>query len=232
MMSVDVVVIGAGGFGRELLDVIEAHNRAENDDQFNVIGVLDDAPSEENLDRLRRRGYKHLGGIETYFEMPSTVNYFVGVGAPEVKARIVEACDARDRKASKVVHPSASVGSATTLSAGTVVCGGVQVSTNVRLGRHVHLNPGCIIGHDSILGDFISVNPGAIVSGEVEVDSKTLIGAGALVLQGIIVGEGSIVGASACVTREVEPHSTVVGVPAKEIRHSVIDTTATSSQEN
>lgn len=214
-MAIDAVMIGAGGFGREALDVIEAHNRAGVGEAFNLLGVADDAPSEMNLERLQRRGYRHLGGIDAYFELPQSVVYFVGVGSPAVRARIVERCDEQDRVAGTVVHPSAAVGSDTIVEAGSIICGGVQVSTNVRLGKHVHLNPGCIIGHDAVLDDFVSVNPGAIVSGDVTVSARTLIGAGAVVLQGLIVGAGATVGASACVTSDVRPACTMAGVPAR-----------------
>lgn len=219
-MAIDVVVIGAGGFGRETIDVIEAHNRASKGEPFNVLGVIDDSPSDLNLERLYRRGYQHLGGIDAYFEMPVSVNYFIGIGNPAAKAQMAEMCNAQGRIASSVAHPSASIGSETTFELGAVICGGVQISTNVQLGRHVHLNPGCIIGHDTRLEDFVSVNPGAIVSGDVHLSGQTLIGAGAVVLQGRHVGEGAIVGASACVTRDISPSMTVVGVPARNVNQS------------
>lgn len=214
-MAIDAVVIGAGGFGRETLDVIEAHNRANSSEAFNVLGVVDDAPSAVNLERLQRRGYAHLGGLNAYFELPERVVYFVGVGSPEVRQRIVDRCSEMSRVAGTVIHPTATVGSDTLIGAGVVVCGGVQISTNVRLDRHVHLNPGCIIGHDATLADFVSINPGAVISGDVTVSARTLIGAGAVVLQGLTIGEGATVGASACVTRSVRATETVIGVPAR-----------------
>lgn len=214
-MAIDVVIIGAGGFGREALDVIEAHNRAGAGEPFNVLGVIDDCPSRLNLERLNRRGYKVIGDVDSYLGFPSGVQYLVGVGAPQVRARIAERCDASGKVAATVVHPSASVGSDRSFGRGTIVCGSVQVSTNVKVGRHVHLNPGSIVGHDTSIGDSTSLNPGAIVSGDVTVGDRVLIGAGAVVLQQLRVGADSIVGASACVTHDVAPGVVVKGVPAR-----------------
>ena len=113
----------------------------------------------------------------------------------------------------RLVHPSASVGTMTVWADGVVVCGGPQVSTNVRLGRHVHVNPNATIGHDSILESFVSINPAATISGDVHVRSRTLIGAGAIVLQGLSIGADTTVGAGAVVTRNVPDGVVVKGVP-------------------
>ncbi|GLU65683.1 acetyltransferase [Paenarthrobacter ureafaciens] len=212
-----MVVVGAGGFGREVLDVVEAWNIAHPDERFNVLGVVDDSPSELNLRRLERRGYKHLGGTDSFTAPVDGINYLIGVGNPDIRARIAECCDARGWTPATAVHPSASIGSGSRIGAGTIICGGVQVSTNVRLGRHVNLNPGSVVGHDAALEDFVSVNPGGIVSGDVLVQERVLVGAGAVVLQGRTVGASALVGASACVTKDIEPKLTVVGVPSRPL---------------
>lgn len=214
-MSTEVVVVGAGGFGREVLDAIEAHNAASARDAVHVLGVADDAPSAVNLERLSARGYVLLGAIDEVLSDRSPVGYILGIGDPGAKRTIASKLEGTGWYPVGVVHPAAIVSPTARIGAGSIVCGGVQLSTNTTLGRHVHLNPNATVGHDANLGDFVSLNPGAIVSGEVQVGEGVLVGAGAVVLQGISVGENAIVGASACVTRNVASSTTVVGVPAK-----------------
>lgn len=209
-----VVVVGASGFGRECLDVLEAMQSAGA--HIAVLGVVDDAPSEANLKRLAERGVAHLGGIDHWLATRAERARFVlGVGSPAVRRRLVERLERAGLSAFSAVHPSAIIGSRTDLGAGVVVCGGAVISTNVRLGRHVHVNPNATIGHDAVLDDYVSVNPAATVSGEVHVGERSLIGAGAVVLQGLRIGPDALVGAAACVTRPVPRGVTVKGVPAR-----------------
>lgn len=213
-MARDLIVVGAGGFGRETLDVVEAVNAASDVPLWNALGVVDDGPAEVHLSRLHARGYQHLGGLEKIDAYPASA-VVIAIGAPVVRARIAAALDAAAVDYATLVHPRAVVGSQVRLAPGVVVCSGAQISTNVEIGAHGHVNPGAIIGHDTILSEVVSVNPGAVISGEVQVGAFTLIGAGATVLQGVCIGEEVRVGASACVTKDIAAGMTVKGVPAR-----------------
>ncbi len=212
-MTKEVIVIGAGGFGREALDVIEAHNAARPDDALVVIGVADDGPSDLNLERLRQRGVRYLGSIEQAWQ-GQIAHSVVAVGSPKARQAIVIRLTEMGVVPLSVCHPSAIIGSQASLGEGHVICAGVVVSTNVRLGKYVHLNPGAVIGHDTEIGNYVSVNPNATVSGECDLGVGALVGAGAVILQGLSLGHGITVGASACVTKNFPENVTVVGVPA------------------
>lgn len=220
-MSTRVVVIGASGFGRETLDTIVAVNAASPAAPLEVVGVVDDAPSPENLARLERRGVPWLGGLGEWLAAlgeeaeASWPSYVVGIGSPVVRSRVVAALSERGLRAASVVHPRAIIGTNVRLGEGAVICAGAILSTEVVLGRHCHINPGAVIGHDTELGDFVSVNPNATVSGDCVIREQTLIGAGAVVLQGLAVGARVTVGAASCVTRKVPDGVVVKGVPGR-----------------
>jgi sugar O-acyltransferase (sialic acid O-acetyltransferase NeuD family) len=216
LLMEDLVVIGAGGFGRETLDVVDAINSSASKPAYSVIGVVDPLPGPENLTRLRDRGVAYLGSDDEWLASGKPARYVVAIGDPGVRRAIdVRYQAAGQVRACPLIHPSAGIGSSAMLGDGSVICAGVQVSTNVSIGRHVHLNPNSTIGHDSVLDDFVSVNPGAIISGGVRLEMGSFVGAGAVVLEMLTVGSQGRVGASACVVRDVSPGLTVKGVPAR-----------------
>ena len=180
-----------------------------------MLGVVDDSPSDLNLERLNARGYRHLGTTAEVLVSSRTARYTLGIGTPATRRIVAEKLEAGGWQPVTLIHPSASVGSNTGVGEGSIICGGVQVSTNSRLGRHVHLNPNATIGHDAELADYVSINPGAIVSGEVRISTNVLVGSGAVILQGLSVAANCTIGASACVTHDVPPASVVRGIPGR-----------------
>ena len=89
-----LVVIGASGFGRETLDVVEAHNAVRPEEAFDILGVLDDAPSEMNLRRLSARRINHLGAINGWLSDAEPHWYLIGIGDPKTRSRLADLFDA------------------------------------------------------------------------------------------------------------------------------------------
>ncbi|TWX34026.1 acetyltransferase [Frigoribacterium sp. ACAM 257] len=207
-MTGAVVVVGAGGMGREAVDVARAAGRR-------VVGVVDDGPSEHDLVRLARLDVPFLGGVDGWIASGSTTPWVVGIGAPSVRRSIAARLAPLAPAAPALVHPAATLGSDVTLDVGTIVCAGARISTHVRIGRHVHLLANSATGHDVVIGDHVSINPGAVVSGAVTVGRDSLVGAGSTVLQQLRVGERCVVAAAACVVRDVADDLVVRGVPAR-----------------
>lgn len=208
-----LVIIGASGFGRECLDVLEAMAAADTD--IEVIGVIDDAPTSANLSRLAQRGVAYLGTRRWLDSQASGIEYVLGIGNPYVRSRLTTELDGLGLTPFTAIHPTATFGARTLVGNGSVICAGATISNNVTLGRHVHVNPNATIGHDVLLHDFVSINPGATVSGDVCIGPLSLVGASAVILQGLSIGDQATIGAGSVVTRSVSPGITVKGVPAR-----------------
>jgi sugar O-acyltransferase (sialic acid O-acetyltransferase NeuD family) len=206
----ELVIVGAGGFGREVLDVVDAGWWPEGAPQ--VLGFVDDDLSARA--EVEALGEVFLGPVDAMGSLDA--RYFVGIGSPKVRRRLDERLTGFGRTAhDPVVHRLAGVGRRVALGAGTVVCGGAMLTTNIVAGRHLHVNLNATVGHDCVIGDFVTLAPGVSISGHVTIGDGVEFGTGAVVLPGVTIGDGAMVGAGAVVTRDVEPGVTVIGMPAK-----------------
>lgn len=192
-------VVGAGGAGRETLDVALAAGLA-------VAAFVDD--------RLAGSTVRGLPVVAPG-QAPAGAGYVIGIADPAVRRRLAAVLDARGLAPVTVVHPRAVVGPETTVAAGCVIMAGAHVSSSVRLGGHVHVQYNATVGHDAVLADFVTVYPGANVAGAVHLDDDVTVGSNAVVLQNLRIGRGTFVGAGAVVTSDAGDGVVLVGVPAR-----------------
>ncbi len=204
-MSLPLVIFGAGGFGREVLDVVDAVNAVRPaDPQWDFLGFVDDG----DVDTHGR------GALIQAAALPGIGNlyYVVAIGDPATRERVVAGVSGSP---ATLVHPSATFGANVAVGAGSVVCAGVRITTNVEIGRHVHLNLNATVGHDAFIGDYATIFPGVNVSGSATIGTRVSLGTNSAVLQGLSVGAGSFVGAGAVVVGDVPAGVTAKGVPAR-----------------
>lgn len=207
-----VVIVGAGGFGREVLDVIEAADAASP--RFRLVGFVDDNTRHQRI--LAARGAELLDGFDDL--RASGASFVVAVAAPDARRKLVLRAEEAGLVSADVWHPTAVSGAVNTIGEGVVACAHVSLTTNITLGRHVHLNLNTTVGHDCTFGDFVTVNPGANISGSVELGDGVTVGTGAVIIQGVTVGEGTTVGAGAIVTRDLPARVVAMGAPARPVR--------------
>lgn len=202
-MTARLVIVGAGGHGRELFDAARA--------AWTVAGFVDDGPVD--VARLERLGAALLGDTDWLAAHPGS--FALGVGTPSARRRLAGKLETAGCEPATVAHPGAVVGPDVRLGDGAVLFDRCTVTTNVTIGRHTHLNVGCAVQHDSTVGDFVQLSPGVLVNGDCHIGDDVFLGTGAIVTRGCVVGNGARVGAGAVVLDDVPPGVTVVGAPAR-----------------
>jgi|SRR5579862_9037591 len=206
-----LAIFGAGGHGREiawlarecfgegtaLTFVVDHQESVEK--SINGIGVM----------QLEDFAHRHPGS-----------QVVVAIGDPLSRERSAAKCRAAGLRFVSLLHPRVEVSPWISLGEGCVVCAGSVLTANLVLGLHVHVNVMCSVSHDVNIGDFSTLSPGVHIAGWVTMGQRVFIGTGASIKNGsrdrpIVIGDDAIIGAGACVIGDVEPETTVAGVPAR-----------------
>lgn len=208
MASEKIVVYGAGGLGREILQLLRATER------FEILGFIDDGVEPGSI----RNDVRVLGGAAYLETLREPFSVVLGIFAPTVKQRIW-AVLGKNALVSfpSVIHPRAYVDPESRIGDGVVVCADCIVSIDAAIGDAVLLNCGAFIGHDDDIGRFSSIMPRVTISGCVTIGERAVVGAGAAIIQGTRIGDDSTVGIGSVVIRDVPHGATVLGNPARRI---------------
>lgn len=213
-MGKKIVIIGAGGFAREVLDIFNACIEAGKD--YEVLGYVVELGYGSAGTLVNNKPI--LGDFDWIARHAEEVYVICGAGTPALRMRLVRRAQEVGARFCNVVHPSAILTPWVKFEKGVVIAAGCILTNQIELGSHVHINLGCTIGHDAMLGDFVTLAPGVHISGKVRLSTGAYVGTGANIVEGVNVGEWSLVGAGSTIIRNVPPNTTVVGVPGKVIK--------------
>lgn len=208
----DIVIVGAGGFGREVAWLIEDIN--EENPQWNILGFVDD---NESIQGEQLGEYKVIG--TTDYLMEKELNVVIAIANPVIRQNIYNKIKDTENIFPTLIHPSAIFSDSVTFGQGVVISAGNIVTVDITIEDFVIIDRSCNIGHDTMINKFSTLLPSTTISGNVYIEENILIGTGSTIIQGLTVGKKSIIGAGAVVTKDIPENCTAVGVPAKPIKY-------------
>ncbi len=203
-----IVIIGAGGFGREVHAIIEDINRVAP--TWNLLGFADDNLS--SLDSFER--FAPVGWSLDELPVADCQNYVCAVAAPTTRKAILDRLGGEGLTWPTVIHPTADVGPGSVIGAGSVLCRNSVVTVDATVGNQVHVNLAATVGHDATLGDFCTLSCQVDICGAATIGEGVFLGSHASVMPKAKVGEWARVGAGSVVLRTIRAGTTVFGVPA------------------
>ncbi|MBR0143799.1 MAG: NeuD/PglB/VioB family sugar acetyltransferase [Clostridia bacterium] len=211
-----IVLIGAGGFGREVASMIEVLNEIKP--TYELLGFLDDGS--QYHDGVVINGYPWLGNHDWIVEHKAETVCTCCIANPKIKKKIQEELTEKGVVFETIIAYKGFgyIGPGTEIGPGCVFYGGVTISVDCKIGAGVVMNQMVNIGHDVSIGDYTTIMPFTGISGNCKVGETVNIGGHAFVVPGRKIGDGATVAAGSIVFANVKAGTTVLGNPAKRMR--------------
>ncbi len=203
-----ILVWGSGGHGTVVIDLIRVVG------QYRVACLLDDVSSEPPVLPLEVPLYRSTRRLPEILDT-GVEHIIIAIGDCEGRLRCASIADDHGFQFPTLIHPSAVVASSANIGPGTVVAAGAILCPGVELGKHVIVNTGSTVDHQSVVADGAHISAGACVGGRVRIGRGAFVGMGATVVTDVTIGEGAQIGAGSLVLRPVPPRSLAYGVPAR-----------------
>lgn len=206
-----LVIIGAGGLGREVAWLVADINKSNP--EWDFVGFVDDGVQGNTVE-----GYPILGPVEHLFQINPRPWVTIAIADAQVRQQLLRELEREGILLATLIHPSVLMSDHVSIEPGGIICAGTIITTNVAIGKAGIVNLGGFIGHDTVLGDCVSMMPASNLAGEVTVGDGCYFGMNSCVINRTKIGEWSVIGAGAAVTRDIPSHSLAVGVPARVVR--------------
>jgi len=220
-MMRELLLIGAGGFSREMAEAVRAINAVQP--TWLLRGYLDDSPA---LHGAQVGGLPVLGSIELVHDHPEAA-LVLTTGRPDnyVSRRLIaERLGFDDDRYATIVHPTATVGVTCRVAAGSVLLAHADLTANVVVGRHVAVMPQVVLPHDVRVDDYATLASGVRLGGACHVAEEAYIGAAACLRERITIGARAMVGMGSLVTRDVPSERLWLGSPARDVDRAPLPT--------
>lgn len=215
MTRTPILVVGAGGHAKVVLDVLERMGTYE------MVGLLDD-----NADRqgTMHAGHKVIGTLESLPQLrqEGVTGAIIALGDNARRRQVYMQAQQAGFAMVQAIHPSAQIGARVVMGGGTLVVAGVVVNADADIGVNVILNTGATVDHDCQIGAHVHISPGVHLAGRVIIGEMTHVGIGAVVLPNLRIGRNSIIGAGAVVRDDVPDNVIVVGNPARILKQNEV----------
>ncbi len=203
-----MLIIGAGGFAKEVLQTFH-----EKNETYNLVFFDETIKSNQKLfdqfDILRNDDE-----VKQYFKNYDK-RFTIGIGNPVIRHSMLKRFERLGGEITSTISTSATIGSYDVrIGKGCNILQQVILSNSCQLGIGCIVYYNAIITHDCVIGNFVEISPAANILGKVKIGDYSRIGANSTILPKLNIGKNVTIAAGAVVTNDVPDNCMVAGVPA------------------
>ena len=197
MKNLPVIILGAGGHSRVLIDTLLL-------DSTEILGMTD-----VNLERQELLGVPLLGNdliVDQY--SPENIQLINGIGSisqPYLRQKIFKKFKDKGFIFRSVIHPSSVIAPDVSFGEGVQVMAGAVIQSGCTIGDNTIINTSTSLDHECQIGTHAHLAPGVVLSGKVVIGELCHIGIGVKIVQSIQVGSDTLVKAGTVVTFDINP---------------------------
>lgn len=190
-----IVIIGAGGLGREVLDLIQSINVSEP--QLSILGFADDALPKGFL----INGHQIMGTLAECMLLPN-VNFVIAIGNPSIRKQIFEQLQNHNQRVLNLIHTTAQISAYAVIepNAGVLILGHSFIGPNSKIGINSLVHTHSIIGHDTIVGNHSVVMQSCVLNGQITLEQAVLIGPSSVLNGKHLIKKSSVLAAGSRLT--------------------------------
>lgn len=211
-----MIIFGAGGFAKELLQVYLDLNFSDNIFFYDDINL--------NKPNYIYEKFKVLNKIDQVVDLFERQNkdYVLGIGNPKLRQNAKFKFDQIGGNLKGLISPFTNIGKFDVkIGLGTNILSNVTISNSASIGQNCILYYGVKVTHDCAVGDFVDLSPDVVVLGASSIGNFTQIGANSTILPKVKIGNNVIIGSGSVVTKDIPDNSIAFGVPARVVKANI-----------
>ena len=211
-----MLIVGAKGFAKEVLEVLHQNNQTEN-----VVFFDDVNPDIGDFLFGKFKILKSELDVKSYFATVDK-NFTIGIGNPILRYKLYLQFETWGGVFTSTISPKALIGTyEIAILQGCNILSGVTISNTNEVGKGCLIYYDSVITHDCIIGNFVEISPKVAVLGRCQIGSFSHLGTNSTILPNIKIGKNVIVGAGSVVTKDLPDNCVAVGIPAKIIKDNL-----------